>query len=231
MQDPVFVQNAFARIARRYVLTNHVLSLGTDVLWRRRVAEVVRRFAPARLLDLATGTGDLALSIAKACPETRITGVDFSEPMLDIARKRGIPRTEWLIADALHLPFPDASFDAVTVAFGLRNMASWPDALRGMARVLRPGGLLVILDFSLPSGRLLRGPHRFYLTRVLPRIAGILTGERGAYEYLATSIREFPSGHAMLRLVESCGFSDSRCRALTGGVASLYSALRSGNDG
>ncbi len=115
MQDPVFVKDAFAKIAGRYILTNHVLSLGTDFLWRRKVARRVAALKPAALLDLATGTGDLAEAIAHASPATKITGADFSAPMLDVARARNLPQAEWLVADAMALPFADASFDTVTV--------------------------------------------------------------------------------------------------------------------
>lgn len=229
MQDPVFVRNAFAKIAKRYVLTNHVLSLGTDILWRRRVAKKVKALAPRKLLDLATGTGDLAEAIARELPDARVTGADFSEPMLEIAKKRDVPNVEWLVADAMALPFPDGEFDAVTVAFGLRNMASWPDAIREMSRVLRPGGHLVVLDFSLPSPSVLRRAYRFYLHRVLPRVAGALTGERGAYEYLSGSIERFPSGAAMCGLLRANGFETAEAEALSGGIASIYTARKAGD--
>jgi demethylmenaquinone methyltransferase/2-methoxy-6-polyprenyl-1,4-benzoquinol methylase len=150
IQDPTYVREAFARIADRYVTTNHVLSLGTDILWRRKVARIVRSWQPERVLDVATGTGDLALEIQDACPAAEVTGSDFCAEMLAHATRRGLSRT--LVADALALPFEDASFDAVTVAFGLRNMADYGAAIREMRRVLRPGGHVLVLDFSLPEG-------------------------------------------------------------------------------
>lgn len=219
IQDPGYVRDAFARIADRYVTTNHVLSLGTDILWRRRVARMVRRWKPSSVLDVATGTGDLALEIQDACPEAEVTGSDFCAEMLTHARQRGLSRT--LVADALDLPFADESFDVVTVAFGLRNMASYPEALAEMGRVLRPGGHLLILDFSLPEG-ILRRPYRWYLHRILPKLAGWLTREADAYEYLGGSIEEFPMGEGMTDLMTGAGFARCEARPLTFGVASIY---------
>ena len=226
MQDPVFVKDAFAKIAGRYILTNHVLSLGTDILWRRKVARLVAALKPGILLDLATGTGDLAAAIAKASPSTRITGADFSAPMLEVAKARQLPKAEWLVADAMATPFADAAFDAVTVAFGLRNMADWPGAVREMARVTRPGGHLVILDFSLPALPGLRGAYRFYLHKILPKLAGLLTGQREAYEYLSGTIERFPSGPAMVELLTENGFQSGQAIPLSGGIASIYVAQK-----
>jgi demethylmenaquinone methyltransferase/2-methoxy-6-polyprenyl-1,4-benzoquinol methylase len=225
MQDPAYVKKAFARIADRYVLTNHVLSVGTDILWRRKVARIVRRWNPARLLDVATGTGDLALEIQDLCPQVEIIGSDFCAEMLDHAARRGLERT--LVADALDLPFGDGEFDVVTVGFGLRNMASWEGGLREMGRVIRPGGHLLVLDFSLPAN-LLRNPYRVYLNKVLPRIAGLLTGQRDAYEYLAGTIERFPSGQAMVDFIERQGFCQGEWIPLSGGIASIYTAVRTG---
>lgn len=222
-QDPAFVRRAFASIADRYVLTNHVLSLGIDVLWRRRVARMVAATRPTRVLDLATGSGDLAEAVGQACgPETRVLGADFCAPMLRHARRRGLP--ELIVADGMRLPFADASFDAVTIGYGLRNMESWQGALREMRRVLRPGGRLVILDFSLPTFGPIRMPYRFYLHRVLPKLGGWLTGNREAYAYLGDSIERFPSGQAMRDLIDGCGFTGTEAYPLWGGISSIYAA-------
>ncbi len=220
-QDPNFVQSAFAKIAPRYQLANHVLSLGIDVLWRKRVAKIVQNLQPGRILDVAAGTGDLALALAKACPNTEIIAADFCPEMLEIAERNGVANT--IVADAMDLPFPDAKFDVVTVAYGLRNMESWIGAAREMLRVLRPGGSLVILDFSLPRGPI-RGPYLTYLRHVLPKLAGIITGNREAYEYLAKSIENFPSGRAMEELLREAGFRETRWIPLTGGISSIYVA-------
>lgn len=226
MQDPVFVKDAFAKIAGRYMLTNHVLSLGTDILWRNKVARMVAALKPATLLDLATGTGDLAEAIAKASPQTKITGADFSAPMLEVAKARNVAQANWLVADGMAMPFADAAFDVVTVAFGLRNMADWPKAVQEMARVTRPGGHLVILDFSLPTLPGLRGGYRFYLHKILPKLAGLLTGQRAAYEYLSGTIERFPSGPAMVELLTANGFAGGTALPLSGGIASIYIATK-----
>lgn len=219
IQDPGYVRDAFARIADRYVTTNHVLSMGTDILWRRKVARIVRRWKPARVLDVATGTGDLALEIQDVCPRAEIVGSDFCAEMLEHAAERGLAET--LVADAMDLPFEDGSFDVVTVAFGLRNMVNYGGALREMRRVLRPGGHLLVLDFSLPNPPL-RKPYQWYLHRILPKLAGWLTREADAYEYLGGSIEEFPMGQEMAGLMEECGFGEVGVDPVTFGVATIY---------
>ncbi len=221
MPDAVYVHDAFARIADRYVLTNHVLSGGMDIWWRKVVTGRIKKWQPARLLDVASGTGDLALEIQRQCPQCEVIASDFCAEMLAHAASRGIANT--IVADALQLPFPDGNFDVVTVAFGLRNMADYPAALREMHRVLKPGGRLVILDFSLPGG-IMRGPYRWYLHHVLPHLAGWLTGEKDAYEYLGGSIEQFPSGKGMTGLLESCGFGKTAFTPLTLGVVTVYEA-------
>ena len=213
----------FAAIANRYDLANHLLSGGLDFLWRKRAARVVRDWQPERILDLAAGSGDLALAIQAANPSAEVVAADFCEPMLKIARRKGL--LNLVIADALSLPFQSASFGAVTIAFGLRNMASWEGAICEAARVLQPGGHVLILEFSLPPAPL-RWVYRPYLHHVLPWIAALLTGHAAAYEYLGDSIENFPSGVAMCRLLESCGFVRASSEPLTGGIVSLYTAER-----
>ncbi len=218
-QDPHYVKGAFARIADSYVLTNHVLSAGTDILWRRKVGRLVEEWEPGKILDVATGTGDLALELQRRCPDATVLGSDFCEEMLSHARERGLLETR--VADAIDLPFDDGMFDVATAAFGLRNMENWKEGLVEMGRVVREGGKVLVLDFSLPRG-LLRRPYVFYLNKVLPRIAGMITGERDAYEYLAGSIDRFPSGESMLALFESAGLLDPEWIPLSGGIASIY---------
>jgi len=223
-QDPEFVRETFAGISSRYDIANHVLSGGVDFLWRAKAAKLVAATHPARILDLATGSGDLAVALKKTCPGAQVVGVDFCLPMLEIAQKKGVPSL--IQGDGLALPFQDATFDALTVAFGLRNMASWDGALKEMARVLKPQGLLLVMDFSMPTNRLLRALYRVYLHHGLTRIAGLLTGRPEAYDYLGESIEKFPRGETMLRLVESCGFEDPRAFPLAFGVASMTVAKR-----
>ncbi len=222
-EPPEAVRGFFSRIAGRYDLANTVLSAGMDAYWRWRATRLVRSWQPAMLLDLATGSGVLAASLARACPGLRIIGADFCPPMLQRARASG-RLTRLVAADGLRLPFANGAFDAVTVAFGLRNMASWEEALREMRRVLKPGGRLLVLDFSLPRGWWRRA-YLFYLRRCLPLIAGIVAGEREAYDYLAASIQAFPSGEAMLDLLRAAGFEQPVAVELTGGMVSLYSGV------
>jgi demethylmenaquinone methyltransferase/2-methoxy-6-polyprenyl-1,4-benzoquinol methylase len=217
------VRSYFGRIARRYDLANRILSGGVDVLWRLRAVDKVRQWAPRRVLDLATGSGDLALLLQRACPDALLVGADFCEPMLQVAREKGVRRL--VVADALRLPFADGVFDAVTVAFGLRNMASWSRALQEMRRVVAPGGHVMVLDFGLPDPPLL-GVYRWYLHRVLPRLAHWVTGEKSAYDYLAASIEAFPNGVAMCALLEREGWKNAAYDPLLGGVAAIYTAER-----
>lgn len=222
MPDAVYVRDAFARIADRYVMTNHVLSLWVDVWWRNVLAKRVKEVGPKRLLDVASGTGDLALEIQRQCVGCDVVASDFCAEMLSHASARGVKET--LVADALALPFEGGEFDAVTVAFGLRNMSDYGKALREMRRVIKTGGRIWVLDFSMPEG-LLRIPYRLYLHRVLPILAGLLTREKGAYEYLGGSIEAFPAGRAMCDLLEQSGFEAATVKKMTFGVVSLYEAV------
>ncbi|MFA7345495.1 MAG: ubiquinone/menaquinone biosynthesis methyltransferase [Terrimicrobiaceae bacterium] len=223
-QDPEFVQKTFSSIAGRYDLANHLLSGGLDFFWRSRVSRVVAATRPSRVLDLATGSGDLAIALQKACPSAQVIAADFCLSMLVEAGRKNVPCLAR--ADALALPFRPGTFDAVTVAFGLRNMASWETALAEMCRVLRPGGLLVVLDFSLPTCGPLREIYRIYLHHLLPRIAGWATGRAEAYEYLGESIEAFPRGSGMAALIEACGFRCGPPQKMCFGVVSLYAAKK-----
>jgi len=223
-QDPEFVRATFASIAPRYVLTNHVLSLGVDVLWRRRVASVVAAEVggqrAALVLDVAAGSGDLGAEVRRRCPDIELIASDFCRPMLEGARRRGIENL--IVADGMRLPFDDGAIDVVTIGYGLRNMESWGGAIREMARVLRPGGALVVLDFSLPRAALLRAVYRLYLHQVLPRVANLITGEGEAYRYLCGSIERFPSGEAMCDLFRENGFAEAKAEALSFGISTIY---------
>lgn len=223
VNDPDQVREMFGAIAHRYDLANHLLSGGLDVLWRRRTARIIRARNPARILDLATGSGDLARALRRHCPAATVVAADFAEPMLARARAKGL--TDLVVADARSLPFADRTFDAVTVAFGLRNMQPRDCVLREIHRVLRPGGVLAVLDFSLPP-RPWRQLYGFYLHRVLPVVAGWVTGNPDAYRYLGASIESFPAGPAMLAELGQAGFADAIATAFTGGIVTLYTARR-----
>ena len=223
-RDPETVREMFGSIARRYDLANHLLSGGCDFFWRRRAAEIVRGWNPNAIVDLATGTGDLALSLMDALPRAEVIGVDFSNEMLAIAKSKGVRRT--IAADALELPVADRSFDCVTIAFGLRNINDWSAALREMARVLTSNGHLLIMEFSLPSMSILRSSYRFYLHRVMPIFGAFLTQKKTAYDYLGESIEKFPSGRDLVALIEANGFRQAAAEPLTGGIVTIYTATK-----
>jgi demethylmenaquinone methyltransferase/2-methoxy-6-polyprenyl-1,4-benzoquinol methylase len=212
----------FGAIARRYDLANHTLSCGTDFYWRKCAANMVASWRPRKIVDLATGTGDLALAVQKKLPDAEVTGVDFLPEMLELARRKGVRET--ILADAMKLPFPDASFDCVTIAFGLRNMENWRDALVEMSRVLKRDGRLLVLEFSLPTVSIVRTIYRFYLHRCLPLLGSFLTRKKSAYDYLGDSIEEFPSGNAMIDLIEASGFKHVTLQPLSYGIATIYTA-------
>jgi demethylmenaquinone methyltransferase/2-methoxy-6-polyprenyl-1,4-benzoquinol methylase len=220
--EPARVREMFGAIARRYDLANHTLSCGIDFYWRNRAVNTIARWRPGKIVDLATGTGDLALALQKKLPDAEVTGVDFLPEMLELAQRKGVRQT--VLADAMKLPFPDASFDCVTVAFGLRNMENWRGARFEMSRVLRRDGHLLVLEFSLPTISSVRTIYRFYLHRCLPLLGSLLTRKRSAYDYLGDSIEEFPSGCAMTDLIEASGFRHATHQPLTYGVATIYTA-------
>ncbi len=197
----------FGSIARRYDLANHVLSCGADFYWRSHAAQIIARWTPENIVELATGTGDLAVAMRKKSPNAEIVAVDVLAEMLELAKKKGVQRT--IMADAMRLPLADSSFDCVTVAFGLRNMENWSGALREMARVLTANGHLLILEFSLPQSSIFRAVYRFYLHQCLPFLGSFVTRQKNAYDYLGQSIEEFPSGAAMLGLIEANGFRNA----------------------
>ncbi len=221
---PAHVREMFGSIATRYDLANHVLSCGLDFYWRARAAEIVQAWHPHTIADLATGTGDLALAMQKILPDAELTGVDFLPEMLDLARSKGVQRV--VLADAMKLPFHDASFDCVTIAFGLRNLENYPAALTEMWRVLNTNGHLLVLEFSLPTTPILRAAYRFYLHCCLPLLGSFLTQKKSAYDYLGDSIEQFPSGNAMCELMRGTGYVSPRYKRLTGGIVTIYTAAK-----
>ncbi len=212
----------FASIAPRYDLANRVLSFRFDVRWRRKISrELLPR--PGVVLDVAAGTGDLSVDLHRH-GHHRVIPADFTFEMLAAGRdkmQRGLEASAMVTADALSLPFPEARFDGVTVAFGIRNFADPAAGLREMFRILRPGGAAGILEFSRP------GPpfsliYNSYFTRILPRIGGLLTGSRTSYEYLTRSVAEFPEGEAFLSLMRAAGFHQLSAVRMTGGIVTFY---------
>jgi len=212
----------FDRVARRYDLANHLLSFGRDFFWRRRAAEIVAEWNPACVLDLATGSGDLALALQDKISRAQVVALDFSSAMLALARRKGVRHL--IAADAAQLPLAEQSFDAVTIAFGLRNVRDWAAALREIRRVLTSAGHLLVLDFSLPPKPILHFFYRFYLRQILPFASAIITREKEAYQYLGASIEKFPSGRAMCDLIEASGFQNATAEPLTGGIVTIYTA-------
>lgn len=228
------VQRMFAEITPRYDFLNHLLSFSLDRLWRRRTA---KRFAhilqhpDARILDLCCGTGDLAFALARPARQcgASIFGADFVEPMLIRARAKAQAAhadVTFSTADALQLPFSDGAFDLVTSAFGFRNLANYEAGLREIARVLKRGGELGILEFSEPGSGPLAGLFRFYFRQILPRVGGAISGSRDAYSYLPASVGRFPSPDELSALMQRCGFADVRYEAWNFGSVLLHRARR-----
>jgi demethylmenaquinone methyltransferase / 2-methoxy-6-polyprenyl-1,4-benzoquinol methylase len=227
------VRRMFGEIAPRYDFLNHLLSMGTDKYWRWRT---VRRVAPdgdAPLLDLCTGTGDLALAYAKRLNGSgRVVGADFCHEMLAIGRAKADRaghngRVTFIEADAQQLPFPDNHFQIVCVAFGLRNVTDTDRGLREMARVCRPGGRVAVLEFSMPRWQPFRGIYRWYFRRVLPKVGqALMRNKSAAYSYLPESVGEFPDGDALAERMRSAGLHEVRYWPLTLGVATLYVGVK-----
>ncbi len=225
------VRELFGQISGRYDLLNHLLSGGTDCYWRWRT---VRRVAPqgdAPILDICTGTGDLAIAYHKR-GEGPVVGSDFTHEMLVLARAKqqrkqiatgGEAAMHFVEADAQRLPFPDETFQIVCVAFGLRNIADTERGLREMARVCRSGGRVAVLEFSLPGNRLIRAAYQWYFRHILPRIGQVLArNSQFAYNYLPASVSEFPQGAVLAEIMQRCGLSDVTWHPMTFGVATLY---------
>jgi len=235
-KDAAVIRSMFAAISPRYDLLNHVLSLNIDRSWRRRTVRALRLDPSSRVLDVCTGTADLAFELAEAVDPLQggqVIGGDFTEEMIRIAaRKRGERRLEspgLCIADTMHLPFADGSFDAVTVAFGIRNVVSLEAGLEEMLRVLRPGGQAAILEFTTPKLKVVRTLYQTYFHRVLPRVGAWLSGSsagRSAYRYLPNSVSEFPKPDELSTQLKGCGFVDANYESLTCGVACLHLATK-----
>ena len=230
--DPAAVKATFSSIAPRYDLANHLLSGGIDFCWRKKLVSLARQGSCSRVLDLATGSGDVAFALRRKLPAgTEIIGLDFCPPMLEQAREKrdrlGLDEegNQFVEGDCMELRFDDESFDLVTIAFGLRNLPDRARALEGMMRVLKPGGRLFVLEFSQPYFWF-RPFYYLYLRGILPWVARLLTGDREAYLYLGTSISGFPNRMELRQELEDVGFAPVRARAMTFSIVALHEARK-----
>ena len=232
--DPASVRATFERVAHRYDIANHFLSGGIDYLWRNRLVKLAGKENCSRVLDLATGSGDVLFALREGLPpSTHITGVDFCEPMLDQARRKralkGLDEESngFISGDCLKLDFPGYSFDLITISFGLRNLADRKRGLSEMNRVLKPNGRFIVLEFSQPYFWF-RPFYYFYLRFILPWMARFVTGDRDAYLYLGTSISEFPDRFGLVQEFEDTGFDRIRFSALTFSIVALHEGHKKG---
>ncbi len=220
------VAKMFNNISRRYDFLNHFLSLGIDRGWRKKAINYLRPLSPRNILDVATGTGDFALQAMVLKPE-KIIGVDISEGMLDVGRRKVLEKglqhvVELRSGDSENLPFEANSFDAVTVGFGVRNFENLERGLTEIHRVLKPGGMAVILEFSRPRATPFKQLYRFYFKFILPKIGRIVSSDKAAYTYLPESVEAFPDGEDFLHILQNVGFKNTQCRTLTFSISSIY---------
>lgn len=220
------VPQMFNAISPRYDAINRVLSLGLDRYWRSRLAKEIPTTHKLKVLDLATGTGDVLRTVLKERPNIfDAVGCDPAIEMLKIATEklsREAHRCKCVVASAEMIPFPDQMFDVITTSFGIRNFSNLPKSLIEMYRTLNGGGKLIILEFSHPTNKMVRGMHRWYLNRVVPAVGKLLSGHRDAYNYLSQTIESFPQGEALAKLLKEAGFTKIIIKPLSFGVVSLY---------
>lgn len=222
------VAEMFDNISHSYDFLNHFLSLGIDKLWRRKAINLLKKFQPKRILDVATGTGDLALAANKLKPE-KIVGVDISTKMLAVGRKKIAKRElseviDMQTGDAENLAFENGSFDTILSAYGVRNFENLEKGLKEMVRVLTPNGRALILEFSIPKNFIFRKLYYFYFCNVLPFIGKLVSKDSRAYTYLPESVRAFPDGDRMANILKNCGFKKVKCIPLTFGISTIYLA-------
>lgn len=224
------VAQMFNKISKRYDFLNHFLSLGIDVLWRKKAIKLLAPHQPSHILDIATGTGDFALEALKLNPE-KIIGVDISKGMLEIGRQKiaakGLEnRIDLQYGDSEKLEFPDNKFDSVIVSFGVRNFEDLSKGLKEMYRVLKPSGTVLVLEFSKPQAFPLKQLYGWYFNHILPGIGRMISKDKSAYRYLPESVKEFPSGDDFLNELELAGFKRCLCKTLTFGISSIYLARK-----
>lgn len=222
------VREMFGTIAGRYDLLNHLLSVNVDKRWRRIVANRVRdkiSSSSARVLDVACGTGDLSLALFEITG-AGVVGTDFCRPMLEIAAGKMAGRVRLIEGDALKLPFRDGTFDAATIAFGLRNLSNVESGLAELSRVVKPDGWVVVLEFSRPANAILRPLFGFYFRKLLPWVGGVISGSRGAYTYLPASVQKFPDQSQLSSMMQRAGLDQVGYENLSGGIAALHMGRR-----
>ncbi len=220
------VAQMFNNISKRYDLLNHVLSMGIDILWRKKAVRMLNPFEPKIILDIATGTGDFAIEASRLKP-IKIYGVDISEGMLDVGRKKIKAKKldnviEMQLGDSENLVFKDNFFDAVTVAFGVRNYENLKLGLSEMFRVMKPGGHVVIIEFSKPSKFPVKQIYNLYFKAILPTIGKLVSKDQSAYTYLPESVSAFPYGNTFLNIMKDVGFTETKSIPLTLGISSIY---------
>ena len=225
-----FVRQMFDGIARRYDLLNHLLSMGIDIVWRKKTIDQLQPRPNWRILDLATGTGDLGFECGKRAGDIQVIGVDPSMPMLREGEKKNASRANpvaFLCGEGECLPFGEGTFDGVTIGFGIRNVAELETALSEMCRVLKVGGRVAVLEFSRPRTPVFRGLYNFYFQRILPRIGHMVSRDPNAYRYLYESVMRFPEGADFCRRLSDAGFVDIQSVRLSFGIATIYLASKS----
>ncbi len=224
------VEEMFDNISHKYDFLNHFLSLGIDVLWRKKSLKKIQNQNPARILDVATGTGDFAIEAKKKYKNAKISGIDISNGMLEVGRekikKRGIADIEMLQADSAELPFDDNTFDVAIVAFGARNFENLLAGLSDMQRVLKPGGEIVVLEFSKPKAFPFKQIYNFYFNNVLPMFGKMISKDSSAYTYLPESVKVFPEGNDFLKVLSQAGFENGTAKPLTFGISSIYHGIK-----
>ncbi|WP_321997109.1 bifunctional demethylmenaquinone methyltransferase/2-methoxy-6-polyprenyl-1,4-benzoquinol methylase UbiE [Draconibacterium orientale] len=227
------VEEMFDNISHRYDFLNHVLSLNIDKIWRRKTIKKLRPYQPASILDIATGTGDFAVAALKL-GNVKVTGIDISEGMLNVGRekikaKKLEDKIRFQKADSENLPFDDGAFDAAIVGFGVRNFENLEKGLSEIKRVLKPGGVFFVLEFSKPVSFPFRQIYMFYFMRILPLIGRMVSKDSRAYTYLPESVNEFPDGERFLSILADVGFVQNECYRQTFGIASIYKAHKPNN--
>ena len=226
MAEKEQVRFMFNNIAHRYDFLNHFLSLGIDILWRKKAISILRKSNPKTILDIATGTGDFAIESLSLHPE-KVVGIDISDKMLEVGRvklkkKKLENRIELIVGDSENLPFPNNTFDAIIVGFGVRNFENLEKGLSEMHRVLNSGGTVAVLEFSKPVLFPVKQLYYFYFFRILPLVGKIISKDSSAYTYLPESVKEFPDGISFLNILSEIGFKQPKCIPLTFGIASIY---------